>query len=275
VRRIDDLGFDAIRVPDHVGLFDPFAALGAAASMSDRLELATYVCNAGFWNPLVLARSAATLAVVSDGRFTLGIGAGHAEVEFTAAGLPYPPAGERVSELAAAVPALRRLLDGETVDDVAVGLRGAAVGFPCPHVPLLVGGNGDRVLTLAGRHADAAGLVGFTSGTGQVNTDLSHWSWAALEERIAHVQRAASDRDTDVVLDVLVQRAVVTDQRGDAVRAFVEATGRPPEDHLDSPFVLVGTVEEIREQVARMQQLGVGWITVFEASADALASAIG
>jgi probable F420-dependent oxidoreductase len=257
VRRLDDLGFDAIRVADHIGLIDPFTALGAAASVSDRLELATYACNVGFWNPLVLARSAATLALVSDGRFTLGIGAGHAEVEHRAAGLPYPPPGERVSMLERVVPLLRRLLDGKTVDDAVLGMHEAAVGFAFPHVPLLVGGNGDRVLALAGRHADAAGLVGFTSGTGQVHTDRSHWSWEGLADRIAHVRRAAAERAADLTIDILVQRVKVTDAPGD-----------------DTPFVLLGTVERIRDQISRLEGLGVDGITVFESSADALAQVL-
>ena len=91
---------------------------------------------------------------------------------------------------------------------------GAATGLGPVDVPLLVGGNGDRVLDLAGREADAAGLVGVTSGTGQVHTDRSHWDWDGLAERIAHVRSAAAGRGlgADLDVDVLVQRVDVGDE---------------------------------------------------------------
>src|SRR5690606_36768513 len=110
-----------------------------------------------------LARTAATVDGLSGGRLVLGLGAGHNAAEFVQAGLRYPPAGERVSRLEAVVEVLPRLLAGETVDDDRLGLAGAATGLPPARPPLLVGGNGDRVLDLAGRRADAVGLVGFTS----------------------------------------------------------------------------------------------------------------
>src|SRR4051794_18706390 len=99
VRRVDEWGFDSVCVPDHVGWFDPFAAIAAAASVSERLRFRTYVVNLGFWNPLLLARAAATTDVLTEGRLTLGLGAGHAEVEFRQAGLPYPGAGARTRHL--------------------------------------------------------------------------------------------------------------------------------------------------------------------------------
>ncbi|HEX2849432.1 MAG TPA: TIGR03621 family F420-dependent LLM class oxidoreductase [Acidimicrobiales bacterium] len=283
-QRAEASGFDTIFVADHVGMLDPFAAMMAVAEATERVTVGTYVLNVEFWNPLLLARAAASVDLLTSGRLLLGIGAGHARVEFEQAGLDYPPPPERVTRLERVVAALRRLLDGDTVDDEALGLRGASTGIAPArsHVPLLVGGNGDRVLRIAGARADVAGLVGFTSGTGQRHRNLSHWTFDGLRDRIEAVRAgvvAAGRRDLGdrgvPVLDLLVQRVVVTDDRAGAIRDLAEATGTDPEMHLDSPFVLVGTEDEIEAQLRRThEELGVDGVTVFAAFADSLAPVV-
>ncbi len=273
-RRFEALGFDVMHVADHVGMFDPFAAIVGAAAVTERLRFSTFVLNIEFWNPLLLARVAATTDLLTDGRLELGLGAGHAQVEFEQAGLRYPRAGERVDRLAASVPVVRALLAGEAVDHEGLDLHGAAVGFSAHQqpVPLLIGGNGDRVLTLAARHADTVGFAGFTSGTGKVHTNLSHWSWEGLENRIQLVRAAAGDRFGQLELNVLVQRAELT---GDPERSLTEwAPGldRPAGVLLDSPFLMLGTESELRAQLRRLAGLGVTFVSVFEQSAEALAA---
>jgi len=269
-RRFEGLGFTTLWVPDHVGMFDPFVGLAAAAGATTTVRLGSYVLNAELWNPLLLARAAATAHIVSDGRLVVGLGAGHAQIEFEQAGLAYPSPRRRIDRLTALVPALRRLLAGETVDEPALGLAGAATGLAPASPPLLVGGNGNRVLRLAGEQADIVGLVGFTSGTGQVHTDLSHWSWDGLAERLAHVRAAAGDRPIEA--DVLVQRVAVTDHPADALADFVDAG--LSEEKFDSPFLLVGTEPEIVDRLHRLADLGVTGVTTFAAHGDALATAI-
>jgi probable F420-dependent oxidoreductase len=269
-RKAEDQGFSTLWVPDHVGMFDPFVGLTAAAGVTTTLELGTYVLNAEFWNPLLLARAAATTHLVSDGRLVLGLGAGHAQIEFEQAGLNYPSAGRRVSRMEALVPALRKLLAGETVDDPTLGLVGAATGLSPTHPQVLVGGNGDRVLRLAGAKAERVGLVGFTSGTGQVHSDLSHWGWDGLHERLEFVRKAANGRPVEP--DVLVQRVAITDDPAAVLVDFVEAGLTP--DLFDSPFLLVGTVGEIVERLDRMADMGIEGVTTFAQHADDLATVI-
>ncbi|HEY2331150.1 MAG TPA: TIGR03621 family F420-dependent LLM class oxidoreductase [Acidimicrobiales bacterium] len=277
IRRAEQWGFSTLYVADHVGMLDPFVALTAAAGESNHLALGTYVLNIEFWNPLLLARSAATLDLLSEGRLVLGLGAGHAEVEFRQAGLAYPAPAERVTKLERTVDVLARLLGGETVDDDRLGLAGAGTGIPParPQVPILIGGNGRRVLSLAGRSADVAGIVGFRSGTGQVHTDLSHWTWDGLADRIDVVRTAAEDRLTGPAFDLLVQRVVVTGDREAAAQELAQATGRDAGAHLASPFLLLGTEEEIAAQLQRLEaEPGVSAITVFAPYAEVLAPII-
>jgi probable F420-dependent oxidoreductase len=273
-RRYETWGFDMLQIPDHVGWFDPFAAIVAAAAVTERLRFGTFVLNIEFWNPLLLARVAATTDVVTDGRLELGLGAGHAQVEFRQAGITYPAAGERVARLASSVPVIRRLLAGETVNDDALGLDDAAVGFASAQqpVPVLVGGNGDGVLRTAARHAHGVGFVGFTAGTGQTHTSLSHWSWDALAERIAFVRGAAGDRFDQLELNVLVQRAAITDDPEGAIADMTAGLDMPLELLLDTPFLMVGTEAQLLAHVDRLAGLGIGFVTVFADSADAIAA---
>jgi probable F420-dependent oxidoreductase len=270
-RAFEEAGFDALWAPDHIGLADPFTSLLAVACATERLRVGTYVLNVEFWNPLLLARAAATTDLLTGGRLIVGLGAGHTRAEFEQAGLRYPPAGERVDRLAAMVPALRQLLAGRTVDDERLGLTGAATGLPPVRPPLLVGGNGDRVMELAGREADIVGLTGFTSGPRLIHTDLSHWSWDGLADRLSRAHTFV-DGDRRLAADVLVQRVAITEDPGAALADLIDM-GLPAE-HLDSPFLLVGDVDAILAKLQRMEDMGVASVTVFAHDAEMFADVI-
>jgi probable F420-dependent oxidoreductase len=276
VRRVDDLGHDVLLIPDHLGLWPPLSPLVAAASVSDRLRFGVQVLNNEFWNPVLLARDAAAADVLTDGRLELGFGAGHTADEFAAAGIPYERPAVRVARLAEAVPLVRRLLAGETVDHdgdryrlVAAATELATAQHP---VPVMIGGNGDRLLSLAAREADIVSLVGFTAGTGRTHNDLSHFTWDGLADRIGHVRAQAGDRFDAVELSILVQHVEVTPDR----RAAAERWAGGVLDAgilLDSPFVLLGTPGDLADQVSRLAQAGVTYLTTFEPCAEALATA--
>lgn len=266
VERVDQAGFDVLLLPDHLGIWPPFSPLVAAAEVSDRLRFGTQVLNLEFWNPVLLAREVAAVDVLTDGRLELGFGAGHAEDEFLAAGLRYPPARERVDRLAEAVPLVRRLL----ADEEVTGLRTAQ-----DRVPVMVGGNGDRVLEVAGEYADISSFVGFTSGTGHRHRALSHFDWDGLADRIGHVRRAAADRDGDLELSVLVQAVVITDDRAGTGEKVASSFEVSPEFVLESPFVMIGSADALADHVRRLQHdHGVSYITVFEPSSQSLAKVI-
>lgn len=258
-QRLEGEGFDLFYVPDHMGMPSPFPTLAAVAAATTDLRVGTLVCNNDFWNPVLLAREAATLALVSDGRFELGLGAGHAQVEYQMAGIDYDRPVIRAARLAEVVPTISKLLAGETV--TARGehheLVGASLDIEVPErVPVLIGGNGDRVLELAAREADTVGLTGFTSGTGRVHTDLSHFRWAGLAERINHVRAMAGDRFGDLELQVLVQFVASGDRK--TLASEPASMFEQPEDFvLDSPFVMLGSVGDMVEHCERLRSYGV------------------
>lgn len=137
VRRADDYGYDVVQVPDHVGASAPFPALLAAAEVT-KMRIGTYVLNAGFYKPALLARDVAALDQFTDGRLELGLGAGYVREEFEAAELPFPSAKNRIEYLAHLTAYLREHL---------------------PTVPILIAGSGDRLVTLAAQRADIIGLT--------------------------------------------------------------------------------------------------------------------
>jgi probable F420-dependent oxidoreductase len=277
VRRIDGQGHDVLLMPDHLGMWPPFTPLVAAAEASDRLRFGTLVLNNEFWNPVLLAREATAVDVLTGGRLEVGMGAGHAAIEFAACGVPYEAPGVRVGRLAEAVPLVRRLLAGEAVNhDGAYRLERAATGLTAEQgpVPVMVGGNGDRVLRIAAEHADIVGLVGFAAGTGLIHTDLSHFTWAGLADRIAHVRRCAGPRFHELELSVLVQRVRVVDDARVAAAEFAGGSDIDLDMLLDSPFALFGTESHIASRLERLRtEHGVSYVTTFEHSAEPLATA--
>jgi len=269
---VEDAGFDVLTIPDHlVASVSPFAGAAAAAVATTRLHTGTLVVNNDLRHPVDTAREAATVADISGGRFELGIGAGHMKSEYDAAGLPFDSGGTRVDRLIESVDVLRPLLSGERVDVDGSHYRvhadaGALVAPPGVPVPLLVGGNGTRVLQLAGRVADTVGLAGFSHNRDATKVQLTHFDSAGLDDRIAVVRDAAGDRFDSIELNALIQFVVRTEDRH-ATAAELAATfdGITPEFMLDSPFILLGTHEQMAETLeARQRRFGVSYWTVFD-----------
>lgn len=262
VRRVDDAGFDMIVTADHLGgCLSPLLPLMAAAETSDRLRLGVMVLNNDLHHPSLLARSAATLDILSDGRLELGIGAGHAQPEYDRAGIAFEPAGTRVERLEEAILVLRQLLEGQTVNFTGKHYR--LVDERCdprpvqPSVPLLVGGAGRRVHHLAARHADAVGFTGLgrTLADGQ-HHDPSGFKTERVDADIAAVRAAAKDRRTPLEMQVLVQAVTVTDDAY-GTAATISSTRLPsltPDDVLSTPYLMVGSTTTLVDRLMEQRE---------------------
>ena len=137
----------------------------------------------------------------------------------------------------------------------------------------MVGGNGDRVLDVGARLADIVSFTGFTSGSGRVHSDISHFSWTGLADRIDHVRTAAAARFTQLTLSILVQAVVITGDREAMAASMAAKRGQDPASFLDSPFMLLGTQQHICDDLARVAELGVTDVTTFGPNTEALAAA--
>ncbi|MGP4006767.1 LLM class F420-dependent oxidoreductase [Streptomyces sp. 4N124] len=258
-RRAEELGYDVILVPDHLGMVAPFPALVAAAEATERPRLGTFVLNAGFWNPTLLAREVATTNALTGGRLELGLGTGYVQAEHEAAGLPYGTPRARVDHLQHTVEELDRLLDGEA------------------RVPLMIGGNGDRMMRMTAEHADIAAFTGARVVPGSTTGQLLPISPEELDGRIALYRGLAEGRKEPAELNLLIQMVTVTEDRAEVIRPLVD---RVPdltlEQALDLPIILVDTLERITAQVrAQRERYGFSYLTVLEPYMEAFAPVIG
>src|SRR5438477_1013241 len=112
-RRVEDLGFSTLVVPDHLSpIFPPLIPLVSAADATKTLRVGTFVVNNDLRHPVVLAREAAAVDLLTDGRLELGLGAGHMQSEYDQAGIRFDPGVVRVERLGESVRIVKELLAG-------------------------------------------------------------------------------------------------------------------------------------------------------------------
>ena len=281
-RKIEDLGYSTLSVPDHLtDLFAPIPALVSAAAATRTLRVATNVLNNDLRHPVLVAREAATVDLLTDGRLQLGVGAGHMKSEYDQAGLDFDAGAIRVERLAEAITILKGLLAGEQVTFSGRHYRVSGhtihpLPVQRPRPPLLVGGNGRRLLTLAAREADIVGFSGITFREGGTAPDLSGWTVTAVDDRMRLVQEAAGARYDRLELNALVQRVVVTDHRRQAAEELASRwSPLSPEELFQSPYVLIGTVGQLVEDLRmRRERWGFSYYVVFEPYFEAFAPVV-
>jgi probable F420-dependent oxidoreductase len=256
-------GLDVLLLPDHLGGPAPFSVLAAAAMISSRLRLRTYVLNSYFWNPALLARAIATVDALSDGRFEFGLGAGHMKSEHDDAGLPFPPHARRIAETEELLVEVRRRLG--TGDHVPEPVQRP--------VPVVLGGWGPRILEVAARHADVIAVAGLVQVPGEAPGFFRLVSEAETDERLSLLgDLLAAHRPADAappVLDALLQQVVVdrpAEQAAEEFAALFREAGREVgvAEILDSPFVLYAPSPEeaAAELLRRRERYGItSWAT--------------
>jgi probable F420-dependent oxidoreductase len=261
-RRAEGYGYDTVFATDHLGTVSPFPALVAAASVTERLRVGTLVLNAPFWNPSLLAREVATTDVLTAGRLELGLGAGHMKWEFDHAEIAWEPFGRRVERLQETIERLSAEFASDGFPQQASLREEFGIptlrpvqrsGFGGHGPPLIVGGTGDRVLRLAGRYADIIGVAGALQLKGQPPGTMRVATDVETDERVRYARECAGDRADDVEWHTLIQAVVPTEDREAAAAAMAARFGdvMSAEELLGTPFMLIGTVEQMAEQLLR------------------------
>lgn len=267
-QRAEQLGFDVVLASDHVGPGgSPIVTLSAIAQATKHIRLGTFVLNNDMRNPVQLAWEAATIDRLSNGRFELGLGAGHTPHEYAATGAVFSPPAARKARLMESIEVIRHLLDGEQTTFHGTYLHvDAAQIDPArqARLPILVGGNGTALLEYAGRHCDIVGLQGLGRTRADGHRHGVKWDPAWLDAQIAQVHAGATDRTAPPELNALVQIVEITEHRMSALAAICERIeGLSLEDAAQTPYLLVGTVDEIVEQLHRYRdRWGISYFVV-------------
>jgi probable F420-dependent oxidoreductase len=219
---------------------DPFVALGFAAGVTSTLRLIPNIVVLPYRNPFIVAKAAATLDMVSDGRFTLAVGAGYLKGEFAALGVDHAERNELMDE---ALGVLRAIW---TSDDVTVeGRHFSARGITAhprpltqPHPPIWIGGNSGRARQRVADHAQgwcpfpAPALVATTARTASLDT---------------------TDELAEAIDDLRRRVDVAGRDPGSVDIAFSNpAGGNPADDDFDADAHLEG--------LADLARLGVTWV---------------
>ena len=276
-RAAEALGFDSLWVSDHVSLsieryggppgeqfaYEPLTTLAAVAGVVARPRLGTLVLCEALRPAGVLAKALATLDRLCGGRLDIGLGAGWYAPDYEAVGLALPPPGERLARLREALAVLLDLLPGgpATVDGNAHVVREATNLPPAlqsPRPPVFVGGKGDRLLRLVAEMADGWNTC---------------WAWTPgdYRGRLDALHRACEEtgRDPASVRRTLGLYALAGEDESDLAARYDRMRATAPGGMLDSVPLeqwrdgrLVGTVEQVKEQVEAWAALGLAELMV-------------
>jgi probable F420-dependent oxidoreductase len=279
-RKVEDLGYFRLTVSDHLDdQLAPIAALTAAADATTTLRVGALVLCNDYRHPAVMAKEAATLDILSDGRFELGMGAGWMTSDYEAAGIAMDPPGMRIARLEEAIQVVTGLLSegpctfqGEhyRID----GLSGSPKPLQRP-LPLLIGGGGRKVLELAARHAHIIGLnPKLPNGVidASAGPDATE---AATDRKIGWIRAVAGVRFDEIELQTRIHLALISDDRQGMAEALAPALGLSPADALASPHALCGTVDEIVDDLLyRRERFGIASIGISLDALDAMAPVV-
>jgi probable F420-dependent oxidoreductase len=274
----ENLGFSAIHTPDHFNLrqWDPLSTQAAIAAVTTRAATGASVLDVAFYNPMVLARAAATIAQIGAGGYELGLGAGWMADDYEMAGMTFDRAGVRLDRLQEVVEIIRSLWTQEqtTYHGQHYQIEGApaVLGVPLAVTPrILIGGAMPRAIGLAGAHADIVNVFPSLEG-GKIG--WAGWAEGSTIEHMAAktgwardgASRAGRDPDGLELSTQIAHTAVAEDPA--SVQAFVERqTEVPPPAQDASMIFLTGTPAAVRDRLQRRRDAtGISYYVVFDPS---------
>jgi probable F420-dependent oxidoreductase len=278
VRQAEALGYDTLLVVDHLTTsLGPLVALTVAAEVTERMRIGSFVFCNDFRHPAVLAKEIATLDLLSNGRFELGLGAGYLPTDYHKSGIALESAGVRISRFEESVQLLKKLFTEDVVNFSGEyyhvrDLAGQPKPVQQPSLPLYIGGGGKRVLSFAAREANIIGIAHKSSAKG---LDLADTTAEPTMQKVRWIQEAAGDRFDQLELSVMIFRAAITDHRDQAARHIGARFGLSKEQTLDSLQLLIGTVDQVVEDLQmRRERFGTSYIVINEEQMEMFAPVV-
>lgn len=281
-RKAEDLGYSALHLPDHFGdQLAPIAGIAAAAATTERLRVGAMVFDNDYRHPLVLAKEFATLDLLSDGRLEMSLGAGWMLTDYEQSGIAYEAPAVRVDRFEEAVTIIKGMLSAEgpysfagkhyTITDYEPLPR--PVQRPRP--PLIIGGGARRVLSIAGREADIVSInVDLRGGKGDADV-APNAAPDQTRRKIGWVKEAAGSRFEEIELHTLVGFVLVTDDRQSIIDAMAPQFGVDPADAEHIPLALIGTLDEMAEELQwRRDEYGISYFSIESDAWETLAPVV-
>jgi probable F420-dependent oxidoreductase len=289
-KRAEALGYSALHLADHVVAGEamtksnhPMQELAAVPAMMSAAEATTTLkvgCRVfciDYQHPVVLAKQAATIDLLSDGRLELGLGAGWVTAEYAAMGIRMDSPGTRIARLEETIGAFRALFSGEpvAVSGKHLQLSGFAGAPKRRFPPLMIGGGAPRVLALAGREADIVSF-NFNNSAGVIGPVGVKSSTAdATAEKVGWVKRAAGGRFEQIELEIGAYFTFVQDGAEAIAAGMGQAMGLSKDEMLRHPHGLFGSVDSVSEELQRRRaQYGISYVTVGDAALEAFAPVV-
>ena len=270
-RKAESLGYSTLFLPDHFEeSWSPTVPLTVAAEATTSLKVGALVYDNDYRHPITLARDVAAMDLFSEGRIEFGIGAGWMTSDYEQSGIVLDRPGVRIDRMIEAIECMKRLWTDDRASFAGeyYSLAGATC-HPRPFTPggppICIGGGGKKVLTAAAKYASIIGVnPELTSGTAGIEAAKTAVSERYLE-RIEWIRSAAGDRFASIELQVLGQIEQVVPNRHEVAANLAPAFGLTPEEALEMPIVLIGTVEEIcADLVSRRETYGFSYIVVHD-----------
>lgn len=257
----------------------PLAALATVAAVTERLRIGSLVFANDYRPPVLLAKEAATLDVLSGGRFEFGLGTGFLRAEYEQAGIAFDTPGVRVARFAEALHVFKGLFSGApfTFSGQFYRIEGFE-SFPIPvqrpHPPIVVGAGGRRMLALAAREADVIELLTTSTANGILSRDPATRLASAVARQIGWIREAAGERFDAIELSTVIS-VVIAERRREAAERFARERGWDgvtPDDILAMPTVFIGSVDEIiAEMRERRERYGFSYYVVSDRDMAAVA----
>jgi probable F420-dependent oxidoreductase len=279
VQRAEASGFAVVTGPDHVGsrLAAVLPMLTVAAEVSPGIRVSSMVLANDFRHPVVLAKDTATMDILSEGRFELGIGTGWIRSQYEAAGVTYESARIRVDRFEEAITVIKGCWSGEPFSFAGNHYQVNNVTCPRPiqkpHPPILIGGSGPRMLKIAGREANIVSISPGTPGSStfeNVGSDLAS-SGDRLATQVGWIRQGAGPRFDEIELSVFAHHVDVTDDMDQKTQQFAAQTQTPLDAVIQSPHVIIGPTSAIVEMLlVRREKHGISYIIFDAADLDAI-----
>jgi len=277
-RAVESLGYSTLFVPDHLhSPMGPIAAMTAAAVATTTLHVAPLVLACDFRNPAVLAKELATVDVLSGGRLEVGLGAGYNPLDYSRSGVTMDAPGVRVSRLIEHTRVLRGLFaGGETTFEGEHYRIEALDGTPTPvkpgGPPIIVAGGGARLLRFAAAEADIVGVNPSTAAGRESVATARDALPTSIDAKFALVREAAGGRFDGLEFNAWLSFAAITDDAAGLAGHLAPRFEATAADVLDSPIMLVGTLDEMAAQLERRRdRWGYSYTVVPPSQAYALA----